>query len=79
MMPPSSGPSAGPTITPSEKIPWAFPCSCGGYVSRRIACEVEINPPPPIPWISRQKTSEPKLPAKPHITDATVKIPMEAR
>ena len=38
-----------------------------------------MSPPPPMPWTSRQKTSAPKLPANPHITEANVNIPMEAR
>ncbi len=60
IQPPSTGPSAGPTMTPIAKMPCALPCSCSVYVSRRIACDVEINPPPPRPCTMRQKTSEPK-------------------
>src|SRR5215469_13701322 len=79
IQPPSTGPSAGPTMTPIAKMPWAFPCSRNVYVSRRIACDVEIKPPPPKPWMMRQKTSCPKLPERPHINDAIVKMTIDAK
>ena len=50
-----------------------------GYVSRRIACDVEIKPPPPRPCTILQNTSCPKLPAKPHISEAIVKITIDAK
>ncbi len=38
-----------------------------------------MRPPPPSPWTMRQKTSEPKLGARPHMSEAIVKMTIDAK
>ncbi len=47
--PPITGPSAGPDDNAEREDALRLPCSLMPYVSRRIACEVAIRPPPPRP------------------------------
>ena len=75
--PPSVGPSAGPTMTPMPKIAVDVPRSFSGKTSNRIACAVEMSAPPPMPWMTRQKTSASRLRALPQKKEATVKRMME--
>ena len=51
----------------------AIPCSSGGKLSRRIACDTVSTTPPPNPCTMRNSTIEPRLPASPHAIDAAVK------
>ena len=57
MMPPSVGPIAGPTIIPMPNSAAASVCWFFGKLSNRIACDVAMSAPPPIPWTTRQTTS----------------------
>ncbi len=77
IQPPTVGPSVGPTITPTPKIAIAVPNSSRGNSSYRMACDVDSSAPPPNPWMMRQKTSAPSVPALPHMNDATVKSAIE--
>jgi len=78
-MPPSSGPIEGPKSAPTAKMPCAAPCLSAGNVSRKIACACESKPPPPAPWTKRQRTSGQSSREKPHISEANVKIAIEAK
>src|SRR3972149_4274920 len=60
MYPPIRGPAMGPNMAPTPKIAIAIPCSLGGNVSRRIACDIGCSAPPPIPCRTRKKTSIPR-------------------
>ncbi len=43
----------------------AMPNCSGGKLSARMACSVGCKPPPLSPWITRKKTSQPKVGASP--------------
>ena len=77
IQPPSVGPSAGPTITPMPKMAVEVPRSLSGKTSNRMAWAVEMSAPPPMPWITRQKTSASRLRALPQKNEASVKRMME--
>src|SRR5579863_6166051 len=55
----------------------ARPRFCGGNVSARIACAMGWSPPPPAPWITRKRSSIPRLAALPQRTEANVNIQMQ--
>ncbi len=77
--PPRTGPTVGPMITPTEKIACAAACLSAGKLSRNIACDVEMRPPPPSPWITRQNTSSVSERDSPHISEAAVKIKIDVK
>src|SRR5579862_1623058 len=52
----------------------ASPRFSGGNVSARIACAIGCNPPPPAPCITRKRRRKPRLGAKPHSSELTVKM-----
>ena len=72
MYPPIRGPAMGPNMAPIPKMAIAIPCSLGGNVSSRIACDIGCSAPPPIPCRTRKKTSIPRLVEEPHRKEATV-------
>ena len=59
-------------MAPMPKMAIAIPCSRGGNVSSRIACDIGCSAPPPIPWRTRKKTSIPRLVEEPHSREAKV-------
>ena len=71
------GPSVGPTMTPMPKNAIPVPTSSRGNDSHRMACDVEMSAPPPMPCTMRQSTSSPRLCDVPHRNDATVNRTME--
>ncbi len=72
MYPPIRGPAMGPNMAPIPKMAIAIPCSFGGNVSSRIACDIGCSAPPPIPCRTRKKTSIPRLVEEPHSREAKV-------
>ena len=77
IQPPNVGPTVGPTMTPTPNIAWPMPTSCGGNASKRVACAVESNAPPPIPWTTRQNTRKPNELAAPQKNEASTKSKIE--
>jgi hypothetical protein len=70
--PPRVGPNAGARTVPTPNSPIAVPCSSGGKLSRRMACETVIITPPPAPWMARKRIMTGIVRARPHAMDATV-------
>ena len=66
------GPTAGARTTPSPYKPIATPCSSREKVSRRIAWDIGIRTPPPIPWRMRNATMNGRVRARPHSMELTV-------
>ncbi len=64
----------GATITVTPYSAKAMARLSGGNVSARIACAMGCNPPPPAPCRMRKKIIAPRLGAKPHSSELTVKI-----
>ncbi len=60
------------------KMACDMPCSEGGKVSRMIAWETGIRPPPPIPCRMRENTMWPKLCEAPAIIEPVIKTNIEA-
>ena len=75
--PPRVGPRVGPTMTPMPKKAIPVPTSSRGNASHRMAWEVDMSAPPPIPCTMRQKTSDWRESDRPHRSDATVNRMME--
>ena len=71
--PPSTGPSAGPAMTPSPKMPCAAPRSAGVNDSNTTDCAFASSPPPAMPCNTRAAMRNPRFGASPHSTLDTVK------
>ena len=50
-----------PSTIPIPKSPEAKPRSLVSKASKSMACDVDSNAPPPMPWINRQKTNSHRL------------------
>ena len=71
--PPSTGPRAGPAMTPNPKIAWAGPRSAGAKDSKTTDCALASSPPPARPCNTRAAMRNPRLGASPHSTLDAVK------
>ena len=72
--PPNDGPKIEKTITASPNNDIASPLFSKGKLSSKIACEIGIIGPPPIPCINRPKTIKFKFGATAQINEPTVKM-----
>ena len=58
---------------------WAVPCFSGGKLSSRTPWLLGCSPPPANPCNTRKTMICPRLLAKPHKADASVKTPIDSR
>ena len=68
----------GPIITPIPNNACPSANWLGGKVSIRMACEVAMSAPPPMPWIKRKATSSQMLVLCPQAMEASVNSTTEA-
>src|SRR5258708_22944481 len=73
IQPPSHGPMVGATTTAIPYTAKAMPRFSSENVSFKIACSLGCKPPPPTPCKIRKNTSTPRLGAKPHKNELTLK------
>ena len=74
--PPITGPSAGARAVGTTMMLEARTRSDGGKVRYSIAIPTGTISPPPAPWMTRKRTSWPRLPAAPQRADAPVNSTM---
>ena len=69
--PPITGPRIGPSSVGTPITLITRPIRCGPAAWARIACPTGRIMPPPNPWMTRKKISEPVLQASPHNVEPT--------
>jgi hypothetical protein len=74
--PPSSGPATEETANTAPMMPMYLPRSRAGTTSAIADCERIINPPPPMPWMTRETMRKFMSVAVAPKTEPTMKIRM---
>ena len=76
--PPSTGPRAGASAVGTTRMLDALTRSAGGKARNSMAMPTGVIIPPPTPCSTRNRTSWERLSAKPHRTEAPVKMATES-